>query len=154
MSNLMFAGDAISGQEGKATATIDGVVHSLFYIKKVQAGIEKNKAEVKVVGKRSVGHKTSGWKGSGSITMFYITTLFRKMVLEYIKSGRDLYFTLTVTNEDPGSTVGKQTIVMYNCNLDNVMLTQIDVDAEVLEEDFNFTFEDLDILDSFGNPVI
>lgn len=148
------AGDTISGQEGKATAIIDGVVQDLFFVKTLEATFEKNKAEVKTLGHRGVQHKGTGWSGSGSMNIFYITTLFRQMALKYAKTGQDTYFTLTVVNEDAGSTVGKQTIVLYNCNIDSVILAKLDTDADSLEEDIDFTFDDFDILDSFGNPVV
>ena len=76
------------------------------------------------------------------------------MALKYAKTGEDTYFTVTVVNDDKGSTVGKQTIVLYNCNIDSVMLAKLDTESDALEEDIDFTFDDFDILDSFGNPVV
>lgn len=148
------AGDTISGQEGKATAVIDGAVQDLFFVKTVEATFEKNKAEVKALGHRGVQHKGTGWSGSGSFNIYYVTTLFRQMALKYAKTGQDTYFTLTIVNDDKGSTVGKQTVVLYNCNIDSVVLAKLDTDADSLEEDIDFTFDDFDILDSFGNPVV
>jgi len=75
------------------------------------------------------------------------------MALKYAKTGKDVYFTLTIVNEDPGTTVGKQTVVLYNCNFDSVVLAKLDAETEALDESIDFTFEDFDILDSFGNPV-
>lgn len=147
------AGDTISGQEGKATAVIDGNVQDLFFVKTVEATFEKNKSEVKTLGHRGVQHKGTGWSGSGSMTLYYVTSLFRKMALEYAKNGKDTYFDMTVVNEDPTSSIGKQTVVLYNCNIDSVILAKLDTDSDSLEEDLDFTFDDFDILDSFGNPI-
>ena len=147
------AGDTISGQEGKATAVIDGNVQDLFFVKTVEATFEKNKSEVKTLGHRGVQHKGTGWSGSGSMTLYYVTSLFRKMALEYAKKGKDTYFDMTVVNEDPTSSIGKQTVVLYNCNIDSVILAKLDTDSDSLEEDLDFTFDDFDILDSFGNPI-
>lgn len=147
------AGDTISGQEGKATAVINGSVQDMFFVKTLEATFEKNKAEVKTLGHRGVQHKGTGWSGSGSMTIFYVTSLFRKIALNYAKNGKDTYFTITVVNNDPSSTVGKQTVVLYNCNIDSVMLAKLDTESDVLDEDIDFTFDDFDILDSFGNPV-
>lgn len=151
---FLRAGDTISGQEGKATANIDGNVHDMFFIKSLEATFEKLKTEVKTLGKRGTQHKGSGWSGSGSMTIYYVTTLFRNMALKYAKTGKDTYFNITIVNEDPTSTVGKQTMVLYNCNIDSVILAKLDTEAEVLDEDIDFTFDDFDILDSFGNPVV
>ncbi|AJA42667.1 xkdM-like portal protein (endogenous virus) [Clostridium phage phiCT9441A] len=75
-------------------------------------------------------------------------------MLKYMKDGIDTYFDLAVTNEDPTSNIGKQTIVLKNCNLDEVSMAMFDVDSEVLEEDMSFTFEDVDMLDKFNKPVL
>ena len=151
---FLRAGDTISGQEGKATAKIDGNIMDMFYVKTLEASLEKNKAEIKTLGKRGTQCKTTGWSGSGSMNIYYVTTIFRKMALKYVKTGKDTYFDITIVNEDPTSTIGKQTVVLYNCNIDSTVLAKLDVDADALDEDIDFTFDDLDILDEFGNPII
>jgi hypothetical protein len=151
---FLRAGDTISGQEGKATSVIDGNVQDMFYVKTLEATFEKTKAELKTLGKRGIQHKGTGWSGSGSMTIYYVTSIFRKMALKYAKTGKDTYFNITIVNEDPTSTIGKQTIVLYNCNIDSVILAKLDTESDVLDEDIDFTFDDFDILDSFGNPVV
>lgn len=151
---FLRAGDTISGQEGKATATINGSVVDMFYLKDLEATLEKNKTEVKTLGKRGVQNKAAGWTGTGSMTLYYVTSTFRKLAVQYAKTGKDTNFDITVVNEDPGSTVGKQTVVLYNCNLDSVVLAKLDVESETLDESIDFTFDDVDILDEFGNPVV
>lgn len=148
------AGDAISGQEGRAYATIGGNIEEMFYAKNIEATAEKKKAALKVLGKRGEQNKATGWAGTGSMTLYYATSLFRKMMLEYIKTGKDTYFDLTVINDDPSSTLGKQTVVLRNVNLDSVVMAKVDVDSEHLEEDVDFTFDDVDILDEFGIPIL
>ena len=151
---FLRAGDTISGQEGKATSVIDGNVRDMFYVKTLEATFEKSKAEVRTLGKRGVQHKGTGWSGSGSMTIYYVTSLFREMALKYAKTGKDTYFNITIVNDDPTSTIGKQTVVLYNCNIDNVVLAKLDTDSDTLDEDIDFTFDDFDILDSFGNPIV
>jgi hypothetical protein len=151
---FLRAGDTISGQEGKATTNISGSIQDMFYLKTIEATFEKNKAEIKTIGKRGTQHKTTGWSGSGTMNVYYVTSLFRKMAINYIKTGKDTYFDITVQNDDPSSTVGKQTVVLYGCNVDSTILAKLDVDADALDEDIDFTFDDCDILDEFGNPVI
>jgi hypothetical protein len=151
---FLRAGDTISGQEGKATSVIDGNVQDMFYVKTLEATFEKTKAEVKTLGKRGIQHKGTGWSGAGSMTIYYVTSIFREMALKYAKTGKDTYFNITIVNDDSTSTIGKQTMVLYNCNIDSTILAKLDTEADVLEEDIDFTFDDFDILDSFGNPVI
>jgi hypothetical protein len=151
---FLRAGDTISGQEGKATANIDGNVQDMFFVKSLEATFDKEKVEVKTLGKRGTQHKGVGWSGAGSMTLYYVTTLFRQMALKYAKTGKDTYFDITIINDDPTSTIGKQTVVLYNCNIDSTILAKLDTDSDTLDEDIDFTFDGFDILDSFGNPVI
>lgn len=148
----LLAKDTINGQEGEATAKIGSEIQKLFMVKDIEATIEKEKEEVKTLGRRGTGNKAVGYKGTGSMTMYYASTYFRKMALDYVKNGRDIYFDLTITNDDPTSDVGKQTIVLYGCNFDSIVIAKLDTDSAVLDEEMDFTFEDFDILEEFQTP--
>ena len=147
------ASDIPAGSEAVAYIEIDGKVEEFFYAKSIEATAELNKSEVKVMGKRGVQNKATGWSGSGSMTIYYVTTMFRNMLLKYAKEGVLPAFKLVVTNEDKGTSIGKQTVVLYDCVIDSVNLAKFDVESDALDEDMDFTFSDFDILDSFGNPV-
>ncbi|MDY8046585.1 phage tail tube protein [Paenibacillus polymyxa] len=148
------AGDTISGQEGRAFATINGNVEEMFYVKTLEATAEKEKTDVKTLGKRGTQHKANGWSGSGSMTIYYTTTRFRQLMLDYIKTGKDTYFDIMIVNEDPSSSIGKQTVVLKSVNLDSVIMAKVDTDSEVLDEDIDFTFDDVDVPDSFNAPTL
>ncbi len=150
MAKLLSANDVISGKEGRAIATINGKVHDLFFDKKVEAKFTKTKSPIKTVGRRNTGNKTVGWEGTGTLTLYYVTSLFRKLAVEYIKTGKDFNFDLVVENEDPTSATGKQTTALYGCNIDELILASLDVDSDGLEEEIPFTFEDADILQNFN----
>ena len=157
--SYLKAGDTVSGQEAVATMLVhnaDGTntVENMFWAKNLEASAEIKKTEVYTLGKRGAQNKPSGWSGSGSMTIYYITSLFRRMVLQYIKTGVPVYFDITVTNEDPGSTVGAQTVVLKNCSLDSIVLAKFDVETEILDEDVSFTYDDVDILDEFQAPTL
>ena len=157
--SYLKAGDTVSGQEAVATMLVhnqDGskTVENMFWAKNLEATAEIKKTEVYTLGKRGAQNKPNGWSGSGSMTIYYVTSLFRNMVLQYIKTGRPVYFDLTVTNDDPGSTVGAQTVVLKNCSLDSVTVAKFDVESEVLDESVSFTYDDIDILDSFQAPSL
>lgn len=147
------ASDIPAGSEATAYIEMNGKIEEFFYAKSIEASAEFNKAEVKVMGKRGVQNKPTGWTGTGSMTIYYITSIFRQMALKYAKEGILPAFKLVVTNEDKGTTIGKQTVVLYDCVLDSVNLIKFDVESDALDEDLDFTFSDFDILDSFGNPV-
>lgn len=153
------AGDTISGQEGVAKMTIKhpgggSTIEDLFFCKKVEGNCEIKKTGIRTLGKRGEQSKSTGWAGTGTMSIYYVTSLFRKMAIQYIKTGIPVYFDMMIMNNDPGSSVGPQTTVLKNCTLDKVMLAKLDVDAEVLDEDMDFTFDDADLLDEFGVPVL
>lgn len=149
MKNLSSR-DTISGKEGRAYAKINGNNEELFYAKSVEASVEKSKAEIKAIGKRMTGHKTTGISGSGSMTLFYLTPYFREMIRQYKITGKDVYFDLVIENDDKESSAGKQSVLLIDCNLDSIILTKLDGDSDdALDEEVNFTFEDFDILTPF-----
>lgn len=157
--SYLKAGDTISGQEAVATMLVhnaDGstTVENMFWGKNLEASAEIQKTDVYTLGKRGAQHKPNGWSGSGSLTIYYVTSLFRRMAIQYIKTGKPVYFDMTVTNEDPGSSIGPQTTVLKNCTLDSVILAKFDVESEVLDETVDFTFDDVDILDEFQTPAL
>lgn len=151
MPKTLNSGDTISGREGRAYAKINGNNEELFMAKTIEATVEKAKSEIKAIGRRMTGHKTTGMNGTGSMTLYYLTPLFRSYLKQYKDSGVDLYFDMVIENEDPTSAAGKQTVLLLNCNLDSTVLAKLDGDSDdPLEEDADFTFDDFDILTPFN----
>ena len=144
--------DVVSGLEGFAQINVNGEMRELFELIELETTIEKHKKEIKVIGRRLDQHKSAGGVGTGSLKFYYITSQFRVLAADYIKTGKDLYFDIIVTNEDPGSSAGKQTIKYTGCNLDSTMLSKIALEEEALEEESDFTFNDFEIIDSFKTP--
>lgn len=151
MPKNLNSGDTISGREGRAYAKINGNNEELFMAKTIEATVEKAKSEIKAIGRRMTGHKTTGMNGTGSMTLYYLTPLFRSYLKQYKDSGVDLYFDMVIENEDPTSAAGKQTVLLLNCNLDSTVLSKLDGDSDdPMEEDSDFTFDDFDILTPFN----
>ena len=146
---FMRAENAIAGKLGKAFATINGEVHEMLYLKNIEATAEKNKVEVPVLGKTGAQHKAGGWSGTGTATVYYATSKFRELMLEYIKTGKDTYFDILIENDDPTSNIGQQTTILKGVNLDSVIMAKLDVESETLDEDISFTYNDVDITNKF-----
>ena len=144
------APDTISGKEGRAYAKIDGNNEDLFFAKTIESTVEKSKSEVKAIGKRMTGHKTTGGNGTGSMTLYYMTPLFRQMIKQWKETGQDIYFDMVIENDDQESSAGKQSVLLIDCNLDSVVLGKLDGDSDdPLDAAVDFTFEDFDILTPF-----
>lgn len=145
--------DAISGKQGKAFITHEGRVEELFYAKSLESDIEINKVDVPVLGRTNTPSVMSGWTGSGTLTIYYVTSFFRSLILRYIKEGVPFYFDIQVVNDDPATSVGRQVVILKNCSLDNVTAAKFDVTTDdKLDEEISFTFNDYDILENFRQP--
>ncbi len=150
MANIMNAKDAVSASLAKCFITIDGERYEFMQAINLEASIEKVKSEVPILGKTGKGNKSNGWTGSGNATFHYNTGIFRELLYKYKNTGEDIYFDIQVTNEDPTSAVGRQTVILKGCNLDGGILTKFDADAEYLDEAIDFTFEDFEIPETFN----
>ena len=148
--NILQAEDCVNGREGIATAEINGQVYELMELANINITMEKNKTQFKAMGARNTQNKTTGWTGTGSMTIRYVSSKWAELAQSYAKTGKDTYFTIVVTNSDPGSSTGRQVVQILGCNLDSLDLAKLDVDAEILEQDVNFTFNDFNILESFN----
>lgn len=146
----MNARDAISAPLAECFVTIEGNRYNFMQAIELEASIEKNKTEVPLLGTTSKGNKANGWSGSGSATFHYNTSIFRKLLLRYKNTGEDIYFDIQVTNEDPTSTIGRQTVILKNCNLDGGVLTKFDANGEYLDESMDFTFDDFEMPEEFA----
>lgn len=153
MANTIKVKDIINGAEGSCVAVIDGKQELLAYVKNLEANVEKEKSEIKVLGSTSTKHRAVGWNGTGSMNVYYVTSMFRKMMFEYMKTGKDIYFDIIVENRNINSEMGKQTVVLKNVNIDSLCIAKLDIDSTELDEDIDFTFDDADLLNSFNELV-
>lgn len=136
----------INGVEGVVTATVDGKVIELGELTKIEASAEKIKSEYRVLGDRATHTKANGWKGTGSMTIRYGTSFARNLMLDYIKTGKDAQVSITVINDDPNFEGGAIKTKLSGVNIDSALLTKLDVDTDILDEDVNFTFTDVENL--------
>lgn len=146
---VMKSKDTICASLAECFVTVGTRRYNFMQAIKLEASFEKTKTEVPILGKTGKGNKATGWKGTGSATFHYNTSIFRQMMLEYKNTGQDTYFEMQITNEDPASEVGRQTVILMDCNIDGGVLAKFDADGEYLDEDMDFTFEDFSMPESF-----
>ncbi|EPH92401.1 phage tail tube protein [Enterococcus casseliflavus] len=154
MSGFLKAGDIISGREGTAFMTIDGRNIPMFWLKNIEAMVELIKTEVPVLGKRMNQQKVAGANGTGSMVIHKVTSEFAKIGIDYLKSGTIPEITIKVTNDDPNSTIGRQSTLISGVIFDSVPIAKLDIESETLDEDVSFTFSDADLLDQFNQPTL
>ena len=144
------AKDTVNGALGTCFAIIDGKRHELMQVKNVKAMVKKTKTEIPILGLTGKQHKSGGWKGSGTMTVYYVSSLFREVMLEYMKNGVDTYFEMMITNEDPTGSTGRQTILLKDVNIDEMVIGKLNVDEDAMDEEMKFTFGDVDMLECFS----
>ena len=153
MGVTMNAWDALSAGLAECYVTIDGRRYRFMQAINLEASIEKKKMQVPVLGRMGRGNKGVGWSGSGKATFQYNSSLFRELLYRFKESGEDMYFDIQITNEDPVSSVGRQTVILKDCNLDGGVLAKFSAEDEYLEEELRFTFEDFEIPEKFTELV-
>ena len=151
MSVTMNAKDAVDASLAECFITIDGNRYNFMQAINLEAKMEKTKTKVPILGKTGKGNKASGWEGTGSATFHYNTSIIREMLKRYKDTGEDTYFDIQVSNEDSTSAVGRQTVILRDCNIDGGVLAKFDADGEYLDEDMDFTFEDWEMPETFRN---
>ena len=150
MANAIMKGkDAVSAKLAECFVTRGTNRYNFMQAINVEAKFEKTKSEVPILGKTGKGNKANGWKGTGKASFHYNTSIFRDLMQKYKDTGEDIYFEMQISNDDPTSAVGRQTMILIDCNIDGGILAKFDADGEYLEEDMEFTFEDFKMPESF-----
>lgn len=150
MNNVtMKAKDTIFAAEAECFLTIGTRRYNFMQAINLEAKFEKIKTKVPILGKTGKGNKACGWEGTGSATFHYNTSIFRQMMLQYKDTGEDIYFEIQISNEDRTSAVGRQTMILMDCNIDGGILAKFDADGEYLDEEMDFTFEDFKMPETF-----
>lgn len=146
----MHAREAVHGAQGQAYITIDGNRYLFANLINLEARFDKTKTQVPIMGRISKGNKSTGGEGTGSATFHYNTSIFRELLYRYQETGEDIYFDIQVTNEDKSSSVGRQTTILKDCNMDGGIVALLDADAEYLEDSVDFTFERFELPERYS----
>ncbi len=146
----MNAKDTISAALAECYVTIEGKRYQLMQAIRLEAKFQREKAQIPILGRPGRGNKTTGWRGRGTARFHYNSSLFRELMYRYKSTGEDVYFDIQVTNDDPTSSAGRQTIILKDCNIDGGVLAKFDAGADYLDEDLEFTFEDFEMPEAFA----
>lgn len=150
MANItMLSKDAIGAALAECFVTIGNKRYNCFNFINFEANFNKSKTKVPILGKTGKGNKATGWDGEFKATIHYNTSIFREMMYQFKETGEDVYFETQITNDDPSSSAGRQTVNFYGCNIDGGVLAKFDADGEYLDEDINGTFDDFEMPEKF-----
>ena len=149
--SFLLERDALNGKQGSACITLDGRNIEMFGLKKFNSDAEFQESDFKVVGTTLVQKKTTGVSLTGSMTIYYGTPHFIRILQDYIKTGKLPYFTIQITNDDPSTSVGTQTVVLYNVKLQKVPVAVLDAEADFLEMEVSFSYTSMEVLNYFND---
>lgn len=148
---VMKARDTIAAKLAECYITIGTRRYNFMQMKDMEVKVEKQKSSVPRLGAIMLGHKAYGMEGTYSGTAHYNQSVMRQLLVDYKNTGIDTYFEMQITNDDPTSAAGSQTMVLYDCNTDGGILAKFDADGEFLDEEMKGTFEDFSMPESFAN---
>lgn len=152
MPQTMSARNALSAKMAECYITIDGKRYNFMSAINVEVTFEKSKSEVAILGRMNKGNKSTGSSISGSAEFHFNTSIWRELAYRFQETGEDLYFDMQITNEDvTASDVGRQSIILYDCNFDSVILAAFDADSDdTLTESIDFTAERFEMPEKFN----
>jgi len=143
--------DAVYGSLASCFMTINGRRIPFMTLTEFESKWDVNIVDVPILGKVGMGHKAAGGKGTWSGKAHYNQSHLRAVADEYQKTGVLPHFEIQVTNEDPSTTVGRQTIIHRGCLFDSVILAKFQAGEEILDEDLSGMFESWDMPEKFND---
>ena len=151
MANItMHPRNALSAKMAECYITIEGERYNFMSAIDVEVTFEKNKTQIPILGRMNYGNKSTSSSISGSATFHLNQSVWAKLAKRFQDTGEDIYFDMQITNEDKTATdVGRQTIVLYDCNFDSIILAAFDADGEYLTQSMDFTAESFDMPEEF-----
>lgn len=150
----LLAKDTVNGAAGKVIVTLDGKNIEVAGMKNITTNAEIQSSDMKVIGTRTIQDKPNGAKLTGTGNIYYGTDLFTSMVLQYINTGTMPEFSIQITNDDPASSVGTQSMAYYGCHLTGTIpLSILDSEEAMLNYDFNFAYTRVAQLSAFNAPT-
>lgn len=120
--------------------------HYLGEIMEFKASVTLDKAEVKLIKHQAKAYKVTGYTAKGSIKFHKVDSYFLRKMNDKIKEGKQPIFTIVSKISDPDAA-GEERIVIRDATFDELVLADWSVD-KILEESYNFTFSEWDILDT------
>ena len=151
MAVTMHPRNAVSAKMAECYVTIDGNRYNFMSAINLEVTFERTKIEVPILGRPNKCNKAVGSSITGTAEFHLNTSIWRELAYRFQETGEDLYFEMQITNEDiTASDVGRQTIILYDCNLDSITLAAFDADSDdTLTESVDFTAERFEMPEQF-----
>lgn len=152
--SYLLSKDTVNGAEGSIFITQNGKNIEVASMKNITTNAEIQSSDMRVIGTRAIQDKPNGVKQTGTGNIYYGSSLFTDMILQYINTGKMPEFDIQITNNDPATSVGSQVMAYYGCHLTGTVPLSILNDEEaMLAYDFNFVWSRVAKLEGFKAPT-
>lgn len=145
----MNQNDTISSKEGTVYASVDGKNIPFAEIIEMEAKVELKTVDITPIGQRMKSKKVVGAEGTGNIKYYFQNPAIRNIIVNYVKEGKISEISIKYANEDPTSKAGRNSGVLKNVIFEKALLFKTSGEDNVLEEETDFSFNDIEILDTF-----
>lgn len=147
----MQAKNAVSAKMAECYITFEGRRYNAMNAINLEVNFEKTKTTVPILGRMNRGNKSVSANITGSAEFHFNTPIWQELAYRFQETGEDIYFDMQISNEDiTASDIGRQTIILYDCNFDSTRLAAFDADSDdVLRNSVNFTAERFEIPEAF-----
>lgn len=153
-NQYLLARDTLNGAEGRVVKTVNGENYVMAGMRSIQSDADIQSQDMRVIGTRIVQDKPNGVKQTGSAKIYYGDDTFREDVLTYIQTGVMPEFDVQITNNDPTTTLGTQTLVLYGCHLTGkIPLAILNDEEAMLNYEFTFAWTRASLLQRFNPPA-
>lgn len=149
-NTVMDARDAISGSLANCYVTIDGSRYKFLQMTEFSATYKPNIVDVPILGRVNKGHKMVGGSGEWSGKATYNQSILREVMKRYQDTGSFPEIEMQIENEDPSSSVGRQSTILTGCLLDSMVVAKFAAGENLLDEDISGTFDKFELPETFG----
>lgn len=151
--NILRPVEVISGKEGDVYVKIGANRYHYMHMTEIEATLEYQKGEVPMLGRKMTGHKINGMNGSYKGKGYYRFSEERKLAEAYKNGEAAPIWEIEITNVDQSTSAGVQRVVLKDCMPDSTVIGKANASEEFLEEDFEGTFDDFEIVESFSSSM-
>lgn len=125
--------------------------YDFIHAKNFESSAEISSDDVPRIGTRVVGKKNGTVTYSGSATLYYMDPQLKKVFMDFVRTGIWPDMTATVINYDKDARSGSQVVVHKGVKFDSITIAKFDAESTMLDEDIDFTFEEVIITDPFDS---
>lgn len=134
--------------------TTNGSRYELFFARDFEGKINVTTKEVPMLGGVMKGHRATAADGKFKLTIYRITDLFNRLILDYLDTGIMPEFEIQVTEEDPATKMGRSTKIYGGCIIDgDVLMSVFDDDGDFIEQTIEGYFETVTMPETYTDPT-